>query len=201
MKARYGLTVLAVALIGTTGMIAPASAESIGFEDLAAPGCCSSLPDPYHGLSWAGSNGSFSWVIGETSANVFLGTQAHSGTNYAWTNGLSDLSISSAGSFDFNSMWARGGPPGYEFSPTIHGFNGASEIYTQTFALTSDYQLYTFNFIGITDLTISNGITNILIDDITINATPVPEPETYAMLMAGLGLLGAVARRRKSAAA
>jgi PEP-CTERM motif len=27
----------------------------------------------------------------------------------------------------------------------------------------------------------------------------VPEPETYAMLMAGLGLLGAVARRRKSA--
>jgi hypothetical protein len=27
---------------------------------------------------------------------------------------------------------------------------------------------------------------------------PVPEPETYAMLMAGLGLLGAVARRRKA---
>ena len=27
---------------------------------------------------------------------------------------------------------------------------------------------------------------------------PVPEPETYAMLMAGLGLMGAVARRRKS---
>jgi hypothetical protein len=27
---------------------------------------------------------------------------------------------------------------------------------------------------------------------------PVPEPETYAMLMAGLGLLGAVARRRKN---
>lgn len=30
------------------------------------------------------------------------------------------------------------------------------------------------------------------------NAAPVPEPETYAMLMAGLGLLGAVARKRKT---
>lgn len=29
-------------------------------------------------------------------------------------------------------------------------------------------------------------------------AVPVPEPETYAMLMAGLGVVGFVARRRKS---
>jgi len=27
--------------------------------------------------------------------------------------------------------------------------------------------------------------------------TPVPEPEAYAMLMAGLGLLGFIARRRR----
>jgi len=33
------------------------------------------------------------------------------------------------------------------------------------------------------------------IDDFRINA-PVPEPETYALLLAGLGLLGFVARRR-----
>jgi hypothetical protein len=26
---------------------------------------------------------------------------------------------------------------------------------------------------------------------------PVPEPETYAMLLAGLGLMGAIAKRRK----
>lgn len=31
--------------------------------------------------------------------------------------------------------------------------------------------------------------------------SPIPEPETYAMLMAGLGLLGVVARRRKQQAA
>lgn len=36
--------------------------------------------------------------------------------------------------------------------------------------------------------------------DITFTLTqtaPIPEPETYAMLMAGLGVMGAMARRRK----
>lgn len=34
----------------------------------------------------------------------------------------------------------------------------------------------------------------------SVPVTPVPEPETYAMLLAGLGLLGAVVRRRKAQA-
>lgn len=33
----------------------------------------------------------------------------------------------------------------------------------------------------------------------TLTLTPVPEPETYAMLLAGLGLVGAAARRRRPA--
>ncbi|MDT7519546.1 FxDxF family PEP-CTERM protein [Rhodoferax sp. TBRC 17660] len=31
----------------------------------------------------------------------------------------------------------------------------------------------------------------------SVNVAPVPEPETYAMMLAGLGLLGAAARHRK----
>jgi hypothetical protein len=34
-------------------------------------------------------------------------------------------------------------------------------------------------------------------DHAFVLTTPVPEPETYAMMLAGLGLLGVVARRRK----
>ncbi|MFX9665008.1 FxDxF family PEP-CTERM protein [Acinetobacter baumannii] len=30
-----------------------------------------------------------------------------------------------------------------------------------------------------------------------LSVTPVPEPETYALLLAGLGLIGAAARRRR----
>lgn len=35
---------------------------------------------------------------------------------------------------------------------------------------------------------------------VALTAAPVPEPETYAMLLAGLGVMGAIARRRKQAA-
>lgn len=34
----------------------------------------------------------------------------------------------------------------------------------------------------------------------SVSVSPVPEPETYAMLLAGLGVMGAIARRRKQAA-
>jgi len=33
---------------------------------------------------------------------------------------------------------------------------------------------------------------------LTVDVTPVPEPETYALMLAGLGLVGALARRRNS---
>ncbi len=34
---------------------------------------------------------------------------------------------------------------------------------------------------------------------VSLHALPVPEPETYAMLLAGLGIMGMLARRRKAA--
>ena len=48
--------------------------------------------------------------------------------------------------------------------------------------------------------TTGTGCCNWALDGVTVNApsVAVPEPETYAMLLAGLGLLGFVARRRKS---
>ena len=38
----------------------------------------------------------------------------------------------------------------------------------------------------------------IFIDEVKFQASPVPEPETYAMMLAGLGVLAALARRRKA---
>ena len=53
---------------------------------------------------------------------------------------------------------------------------------------------YSLSFAGIDHviLTSSNGDWGVV-----DNVTAVPEPETYAMLIAGLGLLGFAARRRQ----
>ena len=63
---------------------------------------------------------------------------------------------------------------------------------------------------GLVDLSAFSLVTSIYLDDSSIGGAgmaydhfifaPVPEPETYAMLLAGLGLLGFMARRRKELA-
>jgi hypothetical protein len=39
--------------------------------------------------------------------------------------------------------------------------------------------------------------TQVEFDNVRLNVSPVPEPESYALLLAGLGLVGAAAKRRK----
>lgn len=41
------------------------------------------------------------------------------------------------------------------------------------------------------------GDTSAFIDNVSMSVTAVPEPETYALMLAGLGLMGAISRRRK----
>lgn len=65
------------------------------------------------------------------------------------------------------------------------------------------WQNYTalFNFDGSGDLTFyAAGVFDTYggsLDKISFTTAPIPEPETYAMMLAGLGLLGAMTRRRK----
>jgi hypothetical protein len=60
---------------------------------------------------------------------------------------------------------------------------------------------YSLNFSGISKVTLtSNQGDWIVVDNITTDSitTAVPEPETYAMMLAGLGLMGFIARRRNN---
>lgn len=168
-----------------------AHAVVIDFEDIVNPGCCTFLADGYQGFTWSGSAGPNSWVIADQATSIFPGAQAHSGQNYAWSNGGADLSLSN-GMFDFNGMWARGGHEG--FSTTATGYLNGVAVYSQDFTVTMDYQLFDFNFTNIDNLTFTDQANNLLIDDMTVNAT-VPESTTLTLL--GLGLLGFGIRKRR----
>ena len=58
-------------------------------------------------------------------------------------------------------------------------------------------QNYTLRFTGLVTI-----VSTEFIDNVALNVTPsvaVPEPASWAMLIAGFGLVGAAARRRRTA--
>lgn len=69
------------------------------------------------------------------------------------------------------------------------GWTGADYTYTAT----SDGQVSLV--IGVVDIGDASGTSELRVDNIAVSA--VPEPATYAMLLAGLALMGGIARRRQ----
>jgi hypothetical protein len=64
--------------------------------------------------------------------------------------------------------------------------------FSHTFATAG---LYTVS-LGVVDVNDTTGISSLSVSNVNVSA--VPEPETYALLLAGLGLMGAVARKRRA---
>ena len=98
--------------------------------------------------------------------------------------------------------------PGYAIKgPEFHGyvFTNESQNFPEAYALVASNVItlpsgsfystvgnaFTVNLSGLQTAPTGGSLTFAFIN------SPVPEPETYAMLLAGLGLMGAVARRRK----
>lgn len=91
-----------------------------------------------------------------------------------------DFTFNFQTSFD-GSHWSGSTP--VALATDVNGFFSASQIVTGL----SAGPTYWFRISGTT-----------VGADYSLNLAPVPEPETYAMLLAGLGLMGFIARRRKS---
>lgn len=85
------------------------------------------------------------------------------------------------------NVWDNHHPNGWT---NFGNFAGNNSTYTFNLPSAGDYHL---DITG-TATGLAGGVYSV-----SISAAPVPEPETYAMLLAGLGLMGAITRRRKAA--
>ena len=98
-------------------------------------------------------------------------------------------------SFDLshNPYASNGAQAAVNFFGNTHVVDGMQPLHTETFTFTTGASggssLLSFASVG------GDGYSGGVIDNVSVTAA-VPEPETYAMLAAGLGLLACVARRK-----
>lgn len=134
----------------------------------------------------AGSTGNF-WSVGTAAPQLGAGTVAFSTPvkYYGFLWGSSDLYNSVTFSV-FDGV-----------SATQYSYTGSavpSSVGIQSYS--SYFNVFASSSEVITGITFSSFGNAFETDNHAFSVTAVPEPETYAMLLAGLGLIGTIARRR-----
>lgn len=134
---------------------------------------------------------------------------AHSGSFAILNNqgGVGTITRSDSSDFTFGGLWAKqwrtpaqSGGVAKVFG-SVKGFNNGIEIWSIATALNGSYQLIGGQAQPIDELRLGLG-NFFLADNLTVTAvTAVPEADTWALLLVGLGLVGAATRRRQRAKA
>ena len=146
-------------------------------------------------------------------ANAGYTLGATSGVNEIFNLSGQDAALSKAGGglFDFNaanmtSAWL--GDHQVKVTGWLNGIAVNEKIVTLQ---VTGSQHAVFDFMGIDKVTFSSVAGNkialnqfndgrqFILDDVMLNVAAVPEPSTYAMMFAGLGVIGLMVRRRKIA--
>jgi hypothetical protein len=200
MKTMMKTLLVATALVGAV-TVSPVSATTITFDTL--PGNGSLIANGYSGLDWSNfgvSNG------GDLPASGYINGRV-SGLNTAF-NGYGNLaSFSAATPFTltsgyFTGAWNDG------LTVNVLGLSNGVQVYSDSFVVnTSGPTLRTFDWANLTSVTFSSfggtdvgfggGGTQFALDNLTIDASAVPEPATWAMMLVGFGMMGASMRYRR----
>jgi hypothetical protein len=177
-------------------------AETLDFE----PFVDGQLLESYGGYQWDNM-----YIVDPTADVRYIGTGYEygvtSGTHAGFSGTGNPTSISADHTFDLIGGYFTGAlRNGLNLHVTATGTNN----YEADFLLNATGPTHiVFNWTGISSVIFTpSGGTHagspdgdgpiFVVDDLTLTpTTAVPEPETYAMMMAGLGLVGAMSRRRK----
>jgi hypothetical protein len=191
------LIVAAIGLLST--LSANAALTVVDFETVPGAVAASSdnaIPDGYAGLHWDSSFYA-----------LHRGYLPGSGYDYGsigdwvgYSAYANPIGFSSDDDFNFKGGYIASAWTASE-SVTVKGYNNGVELYSTSLIATNVEddlpQLFSFNWNGVDEIRFSGYSSHIVVDNLQLKIVPVPEPETYAMLMAGLGVMGFVARRRR----
>lgn len=152
----------------------PGVAQAASFQDIATLNFTATSSTASFLLSWEDL----------ISANAKKGWSTEVDGKYSLT--LTD-SITNQIIFNKNSL-------GDAVTGDVAGVTSGS--FVKTFSSLSSGAAYTLSFIG--TWSGPNGVNWATSGTPSVSMAPVPEPETYAMFLAGLGIIGMIAKRRKN---
>lgn len=187
---------------------APAAAATVTFTPLISPSAGTAGDGTTYlenGLTFtssiASSNALYHWGSSDSvnadagGATLFQNFPSHFITVTATGGGSFTLN-----SFDLADAYNAGGGGSVAFSWT-----DGSGTSTSFLALDNaiGLQTFTFNYTGVTSFSLQQEAPYFQVDNIVFNeaTNAVPEPATWALMIAGFGLVGAAMRRRALAAA
>lgn len=164
------------------------------FDD-AIGGSWGSLSQGYGGLTWGSSPSNTGWYAWQT-ASYF---PAHSGDFVAYSD-YSQVDISFGSASVFDGAYFSGNA---DSTVTFQLYVGNTQVASSSTLVASGGPLWLDSgYTGQIDrvrLVIGGSTQHWVMDDFTFHTASVPEPETFALMLAGLGVVGgAVARRRSS---
>ncbi len=190
----------AAALIGSLAFSTASQAASGSFSCITnnSVGSCGqaeadlswTFDGSFFSISNAGS-GYVAEVYFDITSGVSISFSGGAGTSF--TLGANPPSLPGGNTVGFTSDFAfdsdaPGGPP-------VNGINmGETAIFQITGAAEGDFNAGSL-FAGVHVRSLLNGNSESLV---TVPTAPIPEPGTYALMLAGLGMLGFMARRRRA---
>ncbi len=152
--------------------------------------------------------------FGNTSLSDVIANTTTSNHTFLWRSGatgsaagiLQNLATVNGGKYSLSfDLYSAGTSSTNPAAMNFEAFFGGAKVYGLQNATTNGaWMHFTFDNLtatsALTELKFSsrNDPSFTRLDNISVVASPVPEPETYAMMIAGLGLLAFAAKRRKA---